>query len=138
MNKRELKAVDFFCSGGGMSYGLTQAGINVIAGIDIDPKCKDTYEFNIPNSKFINKDITKLNVKDLSKYVEISTNDDDMIFIGCSPCQFWSIINTDKKNSHKTKNLLKDFERFLNHYNPGYVIVENVPGIISKKKKEWY
>lgn len=29
------KAVDFFCGGGGMTYGLRQAGINVIAGVDI-------------------------------------------------------------------------------------------------------
>lgn len=43
---KKLKAIDFFCSGGGMSFGLQQAGINVIAGIDLDPDCKDTYEAN--------------------------------------------------------------------------------------------
>jgi DNA (cytosine-5)-methyltransferase 1 len=40
----KLKAIDFFCSGGGMSLGMQQAGINVIAGIDCDPECKKTYE----------------------------------------------------------------------------------------------
>jgi len=30
-----------------MSFGLQQAGIDVIAGIDFDPECKDTYEANI-------------------------------------------------------------------------------------------
>ncbi len=44
----ELKAIDFFCSIGGMTYGFRKAGIDVIAGIDIDPSCKDTYEYNNP------------------------------------------------------------------------------------------
>jgi len=30
----KLKAVDFFCSGGGMTQGMRQAGIEVVAGID--------------------------------------------------------------------------------------------------------
>ena len=38
-----LKAIDFFCSGGGMSFGLQKAGIKVIAGIDYDISCKETY-----------------------------------------------------------------------------------------------
>ena len=49
----KLKAIDFFCSIGGMTYGFRKAGINVIAGIDIDPSCKATYEYIIPGSKFI-------------------------------------------------------------------------------------
>lgn len=30
------KAVDFFCGGGGLTYGLRQAGIDVIAGVDLN------------------------------------------------------------------------------------------------------
>ena len=30
-NHQNFKAIDFFCGGGGMTYGLRQAGINVIA-----------------------------------------------------------------------------------------------------------
>ncbi|MBC8204180.1 MAG: DNA cytosine methyltransferase, partial [FCB group bacterium] len=135
INNKELKAVDFFCSGGGMSYGLTMAGINVLAGIDIDISCKATYEANLPNSKFIHADIKKYSVKELGKAIEIRQNDDSMIFIGCSPCQYWTKINTIKAKSHKTKNLLEDFKRFVDFFNPGYIVIENVPGILSKKKE---
>ena len=31
-----FKAIDFFCGGGGMTCGLRQAGIDVIAGVDFD------------------------------------------------------------------------------------------------------
>lgn len=136
MRDERLKAVDFFCSGGGMSFGLQQSGINVVAGIDIDLSCKDTFEANIRNSKFINADITKLKEDELLDYVNIKKNDNELVFVGCSPCQFWTIINTDKEKSKKSKKLLYDFERFVNHYYPGYVVVENVPGILFKKKKK--
>ncbi len=135
MSNNKTKAVDFFCSGGGMSYGLQQSGIDVIAGIDIDLSCKETYEANITNSKFIHADITEFKEENLLDYIDIKKNDDDMIFVGCSPCQFWTIINTNKDKSQKSKNLLFDFERFVKHYNPGYVVVENVPGILSKKEE---
>ena len=32
----QFRAIDFFCGGGGMTCGLRQAGINVIAGVDFD------------------------------------------------------------------------------------------------------
>src|SRR6188768_1300538 len=46
MQKKQIKAVDFFCSGGGMTNGMKQAGIDVIAGIDFDADCQKTYETN--------------------------------------------------------------------------------------------
>ena len=130
-----LRAIDFFCSGGGMSFGLQQVGINVVAGIDFDPGCKDTYEANIKDAKYILFDVEKLKEKDLSKKVDIKKNDDNLILIGCSPCQYWTIIRTNKNKSQKSKNLLHEFHRFVKYYNPGYVVVENVPGILNKHKE---
>ena len=41
-----MRAIDFFCGGGGMTNGLIQAGIDVIAGVDLDLEAKETYEAN--------------------------------------------------------------------------------------------
>lgn len=133
--KNNLKAIDFFCSGGGMSFGLQEAGINVIAGIDCDPDCQDTYEANINDTKFILENVENLKVEDLSLKIDVKKNDDNLIFIGCSPCQYWTIIRTNKNKSQKSKNLLHEFHRFVKYYNPGYVVVENVPGILKKYKE---
>jgi DNA (cytosine-5)-methyltransferase 1 len=130
-----LKAVDFFCGGGGMSFGMVQAGIEVIAGIDYEIKCKETYEANIKGAEFIPADVFNLQETDLEKQLNLDRNDDNLILIGCSPCQFWSIINTDKGKSEKSKNLLKEFLRFVKYFNPGYVVVENVPGVLRNKKE---
>lgn len=130
-----LKAIDFFCGAGGMTNGMIQAGIKVVAGIDIDKSCKETYEFNNPTSKFIEADIKELTFEKLIKETNISINDNNLIFIGCSPCQYWTVINTMKSKSSGTKNLLSYFQKFIDHFNPGFIVIENVPGILSNKNE---
>ena len=57
MNKKIFKAIDFFCGGGGMTYGLRQAGIDVVAGVDIDKeakeKCKPATAYQKKNGTFL-------------------------------------------------------------------------------------
>lgn len=130
-----IKAIDFFCGGGGMSYGMKLAGVNVIAGIDNEEKYKETYEANVKGAKFICENVFDLKEKTLEDKLIIKKNDDSLLLIGCSPCQYWSIINTDKKKSEKSKNLLIEFKRFVKYFNPGYVVVENVPGVLRKKEE---
>lgn len=129
----KFKAIDFFCGGGGMTCGLRQAGIDVIAGVDFDIDCKETYEENNPDSLFVYSDITQLSSAYFEEKFDVKKNDDNLILIGCSPCQYYSIINTKKQKAEKSKNLLIDFSRFIEYYNPGYVLVENVPGLASRK-----
>ena len=136
-NHHHLKAIDFFCGGGGMTCGLRQAGIEVIAGVDIDEEAKETYEFNNPGSVFIKTDIRHLRTNFFERKFNVQRNDDSLILVGCSPCQFYSIINTDKTESLKTKGLLINFARFIEYYRPGYILVENVPGILTNKKSIW-
>lgn len=117
-----------------MTNGLIQAGIEVIAGVDLDSEAKETYEANNAPAQFINADITKLPLDYFERRFCITQNDDDMIFVGCSPCQFYSIIRSPKEKSRKTKDLLLYFEKFIEYYRPGYILVENVPGIMSNKE----
>lgn len=135
MSKKVIKAVDFFCSGGGMSNGMIKAGIKVIAGIDFDIECKSTYEANNKDSRFIHADVFKLKEEDLQTQLSLKRNDDNLLLIGCSPCQFWSMIRTDKRKSAQSKDLLIEFSRFVKYFNPGFVVVENVPGIERRKEE---
>lgn len=118
-----------------MTNGMRQAGVNVIAGVDNDITCKETYEENNPGSAFVHADVFELRERDLTKQLSLKKKDDDLILVGCSPCQYWSIIRTDKTRSKKTRNLLIEFERFVNHLVPGYVLVENVPGILNRRQE---
>ena len=128
----KLKAIDFFSGAGGLTHGLKRAGIDVIAGIDNDSSCKGTFETNNKGTEFLRKDITKYSPADLERDLEIQKEDDFMIFAGCAPCQFWSIIQTSKDKSKETSELILDFQKFVEYFRPGFVVVENVPGISSK------
>lgn len=145
LNSRPLKAVDFFCSGGGMSCGMQSSGIEILAGIDFDKNCEETYTANIKGAEFIHANVFELKETDLESKLSLKKHDDDLVLIGCSPCQFWSIINTDRKKSKQSKDLLKEFRRFVEYFMPGYVVVENVPGVLSRKEEsglgefvEWF
>lgn len=124
-----MRAIDFFCGGGGMTYGLRQSGINVVAGVDAEPSCRETFEANNPGATFILSDIKRLRSDFFERNFGIRKNDDELILVGCSPCQYYSIINTERTRSVQTKNLLLSFCRFVDYYRPGFVLVENVPGI---------
>lgn len=117
-----------------MSYGLQSVGIRILAGIDNDFSCKETYETNISEAKFINHDISELNEVELGHILNINRNDNNLIFAGCSPCQYWSKVRTNKTKSLRSAFLLKNFERFIAHFRPGFVVIENVPGLASNKK----
>lgn len=130
---KSLRAVDFFCGAGGMSLGLQNAGINVLAGVDNAADCRNTYEKNIKGAKFIKHDISTLSAASLAERLNIGEDDPTLIFAGCSPCQFWSKIRTDKTKSTRTAFLLKQFQKFIRHFRPGFVVIENVPGLHSRK-----
>lgn len=132
--KDKMKAVDFFCGAGGVTCGFRQANIEVLAGIDKDGVFKDTYEKNNPGSVFIEYDISKLTFKELESKIDISKNDDEMIFVGCSPCQYYTNLKTDKTKSKESRLLLEDFQKFVDHYRPGCIFIENVPGLDTDRE----
>ena len=133
-DKNRYKAIDFFCGGGGMTCGLRQSGIDVIAGVEFDKNAKETYEFNNPGSVFVHKDVKKLRSNYFEKNLGVQRDDDRLILVGCSPCHYYSIINTDNSKAEMSKDLLMNFARFIEYYNPGYILVENVPGIVTNKE----
>ena len=127
----DLKAVDFFCGAGGVTCGFNQIGIEVLGGIDIDSKFEQTYELN-NKAKFINKDVSNLEPQRLQDFLSITINQDNLIFVGCSPCQYYSNLKSDKTKSELGRLLLDDFKEFVLYYKPGYVFIENVPGLETK------
>jgi DNA (cytosine-5)-methyltransferase 1 len=127
MNNK-LRAVDFFCGAGGVTCGFIDAGINVIAGIDINTTLEKTYEEN-NKAKFYNYDVSKTDPAVVGSALKIEHNDNNLIFIACSPCQYYTKIKTDKENSSETRLLLEDFLTYVEYFRPGYIFIENVPGL---------
>lgn len=110
-----------------MSVGLAIAGIKVVAGIDIDEECGRTYAANIPGAEFVHADVSLLQPEDLETRLGIKRDDPDLVLVACSPCQFYSQIRTNKTKSVVSSLLLYEFQRFVEYFRPGFVLIENVP-----------
>jgi hypothetical protein len=85
--KPAATAVDLFCGAGGLTRGLLDAGINVVAGYDTDEQCRFPYEHNNPGVKFHDNSVTKITARDLARQYP---KGHARILVGCAPCQTFS------------------------------------------------
>lgn len=123
--------VDLFCGVGGLTCGLKKAGLDVVAGYDLDATCEYPYTYN-NHSLFINKNITEVTGKEIKKLLR---GYDVKILAGCAPCQPFSRHQKDKKDrsKHKDWKLLYQFARLVEEVKPHIVSMENVPELEDEK-----
>ena len=125
-------AVDLFCGIGGLTHGVQKAGINVVAGIDIDSTCKYAYEEN-NKAIFLNKGVEDIKAEEInSLYPDGSVK----ILMGCAPCQPFSKYSLryikDGPKDNKWK-LLYYFLDLVEKVIPDIVSMENVPQLSKEK-----
>lgn len=118
----ELAAIDLFCGIGGLSYGLREVGINVIAGIDNDETCRFAFETNI-EATFDSRSVSEVKGSELK---DLYPKDSTRILVGCAPCQPFSNYTNGKSPDQKWK-LLDEFSRLVIESDPQIVSMENVP-----------
>lgn len=129
----EIQAVDLYCGAGGLTCGLQQAEIKVLAGIDIAGECKYAFEEN-NDSKFLEKDVKDLKGSELKK---LFSKDSIKVLAGCAPCQpFSTYTNGVKASAHSKWGLLREFERLVLELEPEIVTMENVPQLADHKPFE--
>jgi DNA (cytosine-5)-methyltransferase 1 len=123
--------VDLFCGVGGLTKGLELAGLNVVAGIDIDDSCSFAYEQN-NNARFVQGDITDI---DIQSVLELFPEGDMRILVGCAPCQpFSKYTQRYRKDGQKDDKwkLLYSFSNIVNELRPTVVSMENVPELAKE------
>lgn len=125
-----LNVLDLFCGCGGMSKGLSDAGFNIIAGIDILDKAIESYQKNY-NHLAICADLTKLPPEKFDKIYNKNKESIDLI-VGGPPCQGFSIAG--KRDTKDPRNsLFMEFVKYIDYFKPKAFIMENVIGILSMK-----
>jgi len=122
-----VTAVDLFCGAGGLTRGLLDAGISVVAGYDIDPACKYPYERNNGGAAFKLKSVADVSADELEAYYP---SNHVRILVGCAPCQPFSKYTQGLNKQHDTKwELLSEFGRLVHELKPEIISMENVPEI---------
>jgi len=123
-----VAAIDLFCGAGGLSYGLQEAGIPVMAGVDVDPACRFAFETNI-GSPFLEMDMCDVRPEHLD---DLWGDADYRLLAGCAPCTPFSPYRRGIDTSADRKwPLLDQFARLVTETEPDLVTMENVPRIIS-------
>ncbi len=153
-------AVDFFCGAGGTTRGLIDAGGYVIAGIDKDERCRQTYTTNNPNSsidfahpRFLAYDIFPSEEsypggqqEDLLLELDLLLTNYKkahrklpLLFAVCAPCQPFTTLSRKElsekrqRGREKDRNLLIEAAAYIDRFKPDMVLSENVSGIKDAK-----
>ncbi len=126
---KKIACVDLYCGVGGLSYGLKKAGVNVVAGIDVDESCKWGYERNV-EARFVRADVADLSGDDLC---ELFPPAEHRLLAGCAPCQPFSTYGRTRQGSDDRWSLLREFSRLVEETKPEFVTMENVEGLASHR-----
>lgn len=121
-------AIDLFCGAGGLSQGLQEAGISVVAGVDVDEDCEYPFTRNIEAS-FLPRDVRELSGEHLTS---LWGDAPVRLLAGCAPCQPFSPYRRGVDTSDEERwPLIREFGRLVAETLPELVTMENVPRIGS-------
>ena len=116
-----MKVGSLFSGIGGFDLGFQNAGFNIAFCIERDKYCRGILNKNFPNA-IHHGDITKVDVHTLPKID---------VLVGGFPCQDISIAGKRAGLQGARSSLFYEFDRYIRTTNPRFVVVENVPGLLS-------
>jgi DNA (cytosine-5)-methyltransferase 1 len=122
------EVVDLFCGVGALSHGLKLAGCEIVAGYDVDRRCKYAYEEN-NGGRFYTRDVSKLLASEISAHF---TRNVPSILAGCAPCQPFSTYK-HRYAEDPQWGLVNKFAELAADVLPDYVTMENVPALLKYK-----
>jgi len=119
-----MRIISTFSAPGGLDYGLVKAGHDVVWAIDRDKDAAETYAKNVSPT---------ITTEDVRKVETGSIPDADAV-VGGFPCLGFSIANLYRKIEDERNYLFLQLLRIVKAKKPKYVLMENVPGILSLGK----
>jgi DNA (cytosine-5)-methyltransferase 1 len=122
--------MDLFCGAGGMTQGLFQAGFNPVASVEVNPIASATYQRNFPNCNHFFGEIEQFSPDLVLNQLNSSPVH---LIVGGPPCQGFSVAGKRDPNDPRNR-LFQEFVRVVSQVRPWYVVIENVPGILTIQK----
>jgi len=125
---------DLFSGAGGMSVGFRNAGLNKLASVEIDKDASQTIRNNFPNSFHFEKPIEQLSFEEID---EVLGEKKVHIICGGPPCQGFSVAGLRNPDDPRNQ-LFKEYIRIVGHLQPDFIVMENVPGILTMQNGDVY
>ncbi len=130
----EFNFFDLFSGAGGMSVGFRSAGLGKLASVEIDKDASTTIRNNFPHSFHFEKPIETLSFSEID---EVLQGRKVHIICGGPPCQGFSVAGL--RNPDDLRNqLFKEYIRMVGHLKPDFIVMENVPGILTMQNGDVY
>ena len=129
--RKKYTFVDVFSGCGGLSYGLEQAGLKCLLGIDFNKDAIETFKLNHKYAETFCGDIAELSNSKLKSLV--GSCDVDFV-VGGPPCQGFSTVGKGKTDDPRNF-LFMEFVRVVKQLNPRGILIENVTGLLAEKNK---
>ncbi|CAH0547187.1 unnamed protein product [Brassicogethes aeneus] len=135
--EEKLNCLDLFSGAGGLSLGLSQAGlINTKWAVEKDPNACHAFQLNNPGCTTFNNDSNYILSKAMTANREkLGIPDKKVvdIIIGGPPCQgFCSMNRFNQRMYSKLKNsLVVNLLSYVDYYRPKYFVFENVMSFTS-------
>lgn len=126
---RQPEVVDLFCGVGALSHGLKLAGCKIVAGYDIDSRCKFAFEKN-NGGTFYTKNVARLSAPEIKSHF---TEGAPSILAGCAPCQPFSTYK-HRYGEDPQWGLVTKFADLAAEVKADYVTMENVPSLLLYKE----
>jgi DNA (cytosine-5)-methyltransferase 1 len=126
----DVTFADLFSGAGGFSVGARQAGLEKIFSVEIDADASETIRSNFPKSIHFETPIELLAGDDID--AEVGGSSVNIVF-GGPPCQGFSVAGLRDPDDPRNK-LFHDYVRIVEHLQPDFVVMENVPGILTMEK----
>jgi DNA (cytosine-5)-methyltransferase 1 len=130
LSQSSYNFIDLFCGAGGMTQGLVQSGLQPVASVEISPIASATHRRNFPHCHHFCGDIHELETQKWLAQIDSPTIH---IVAGGPPCQGFSVAGKRDPNDPRNR-LFKEFIRVVSEVRPWYVVMENVPGILTMDK----
>ncbi len=129
-----FKCLDLFAGCGGLTIGLAHAGIQVRWANEIDAHAAETYRQSHPGCTVFEEDVNHLYLRLLDRDRDLPSPGEVDLIAGGPPCQGFSGYNRHRYTEDPRNSLVESFLDVVAHLKPRYVLMENVPGMLSLDK----
>lgn len=126
--------LDMFCGAGGLSAGFSASGYRVVAAIDSWDDACASYRLNEPQAHVVCADIAQVKEDDVASHLNTTID----LVLGGPSCQGFSTSSGLSRQGRKADDPRNDhfrhFVRFVSFFQPLWVVMENVPGLLLYEK----
>jgi DNA (cytosine-5)-methyltransferase 1 len=123
-----MRSIDLFSGPGGLSLGMKSQGAQIVCAVEKNSDACATYSLHTTVADHYNEDIAKI---DFRKY----RTKCDLVF-GGPPCQPFSLGGLNQGRRDK-RDMIPEFLRVIEEVAPEAFLMENVPGLTTKKHKAY-